>query len=184
MDRFNLKSSRLHLGSYLLFSVCLCSLLSAQKTSTQQEPSFDQLVYTGMMSFGGKKSFSVYDPQSKQGFWIPIDGSREGISVLNYDEESGTLTLSSSGGQSRQLGLNTGSVVTLRGAGVSTAISPKPPARQKDPETLKKEENARKMVMNILENSAKARERQRAEREARLQAIRARQAAERRAQGR
>ncbi len=162
----------------VLCSSIISSYLVAQ--ARQQPPSFDQLVYTGMMSLGGKKSFSVYDPQSKRGFWIPIGGSREGISVLDYNEESGTLTLSSPNGQSRQLGLNTGSVVTMANAPAPNPSS-KPVARQKDPETLKKEENARKMVMNILENSAQAREKQRAEREARLQAIRARQAAERRA---
>lgn len=140
----------------------------------------DGLEFTGMIAFAGETTFSLYDPKTKQSVWVRLEGSEDGVSIDDFDEEGGTITVSL-GGRSREIVINENEIVTLKRAATPKG-SPRRPAvasnpavlrakkvvRQKDPETLKKEEEARMFVSNLLADSMKQRERYRREREARI----------------
>ena len=140
----------------------------------------DALEFTGMIAFAGETTFSLYDPKTKQSVWVPLEGSEDGVSIDDFDEEGGTITVSL-GGRSREIVINENEIVTLKRA-APPKVSPRRPAvasnpaalkakkvvRQKNPETLKKEEEARMFVSNLLADSMKQRERYRREREERI----------------
>ena len=140
----------------------------------------DGLEFTGLLAVGSEVTFSLYDPQTKQSVWVPLDGSEEGVSVGDFDEEGGTIKVTLNG-RSRSIVINENEIVTLKRA-VPTQVKaqrsavasnvakakPKKPVRVKDPETLKKEEEARFFVSDLLANSMRQREGYRKEREERL----------------
>lgn len=140
----------------------------------------DGLEFTGLLAVGSEVTFSLYDPQTKQSVWVPLDGSEEGVSIGNFDEEGGTITVNIDG-QSRNIVINENEIVTLKRGSPSRAkpqrpevakrvvnAKPKKPVRVKDPETLKKEEESRMFVSDLLASSLVQRERYRREREERL----------------
>jgi len=140
----------------------------------------DGLEFTGLLAVGREVTFSLYDPQTKQSVWVPLDGSEEGVSVGDFDEEGGTITVTLDG-QSRIIVINENEIVTLKRvapprtalkrpqvAARTASVKPKKPVRVKDPETIKKEEAARLFVSDILASSMIQRERYRKEREERL----------------
>ncbi|MFL3657436.1 MAG: hypothetical protein ACJ07L_05195 [Opitutales bacterium] len=140
----------------------------------------DGLEFTGLLAVGSDVTFSLYDPETKQSVWVPLNGSDEGVSVGDFDEEGGTITVSLDG-RSRSIVINENEIVTLKRAvpakttpqrpAVASNVAkakPKKPVRVKDPKTLKKEEEARSFVSNLLSNSMQQRERYRKEREERL----------------
>ncbi|MDG2255240.1 MAG: hypothetical protein P8L49_09800, partial [Opitutaceae bacterium] len=44
----------------------------------------DGLEFTGLLAVGSEVTFSLYDPQTKQSVWVPLDGLEEGVSVGDF----------------------------------------------------------------------------------------------------
>lgn len=136
----------------------------------------DQMEFTGLMAIGADVTISLYDSKSKESVWVPLDGSEDGFAVSGWDEEDGTISVTLNG-ITKQIAINENEIITLKQAAparnvASNAAAPQRPVRVKDPETLKKEEEARQFVSNILANGMKQREEFRRSREARLSSSR------------
>lgn len=175
------------IGWFAIAWVCLpvfgaISPFEKAKKTQSQAPVVDlaatrlnEMQFTGMLSVGGETTFSLYDPKTKQSVWVPLDGSEEGVSVGDFDEVGGTITVTL-GGRSREIVINENEIVTLKRAtppkaaprGPAIASKAKKVVRQKDPETLKKEEEAQMFVSDLLAKSMEQRERYRKEREERM----------------
>jgi hypothetical protein len=132
----------------------------------------DQMEFTGLMAIGAEVTISLYDSKTKESVWVPLDGSQDGFAVSGWDEADGTISVSLNG-ITKQIAINENEIITLKQAApvqnvASDTAAPEKPVRVKDPETLKKEEEARQFVSNILANGMKQREEFRRSREARL----------------
>ena len=145
-----------------------------QKTTTAKvAPSrLDQMEFTGLMAIGPDVTISLYDSKTKESVWVPLDGSEDGFAVSGWDEADGTISVSLNG-ITKQIAINENEIITLKQAAPVRSVAgntntPKKPVRVKDPETLKKEEEARQFVSNILASGMKKREEIRRSREARL----------------
>lgn len=132
----------------------------------------DQIEFTGLMAIGSDVTISLYDSKTKESVWVPLDGSVDGFAVSGWDEADGTISVSLNG-ITKQIAINENEIITLKQAApvrnvASNEAAPQKPSREKDPETLQKEEEARQFVSNILVNGMKQREEARRAREARL----------------
>ncbi len=132
----------------------------------------DKLEFTGLMAFGGEVTISLYDTESKESIWVPLNGTEEGVSVTGFDEGSGTISVLIEG-RTRRIPINENEIVAIKRSEpaarvpVAQATKAKKPAIVKDPETIKKEEEARLFVSDLLASSMIQREKYRQEREAR-----------------
>lgn len=142
----------------------------------------DQLEFTGLFSIGDETTFSLYDKKNDVNLWLPEDGQEGGFSVAGFDHGKGELRVQFAG-ETRLISLNNNTITELKIASNRKLKSPKKVV-QKDPETLRQEEEARLMVTDLLEIGMKEREKYRADRAKRLKEIRARQAAQAQARGR
>jgi len=148
------------------------------KAPVQVTPSkLDKMEFTGLLGIGGEVTISLYDAETKQSHWIPLDGAEDGISVSGFDEDNGTISVSLEG-ITREIAINENEIVTLKRtapvrANGSGAAPPKKAVAVKDDETLIKEEEARLFVSDLLANGMKQREEFRKAREARTAKSRA-----------
>lgn len=141
-----------------------------ENPKNQAPTRLDKVEFTGLLSVGGDVTISLYDTESKQSVWVPLDGSEDGFSVSGFNELDGTISVSLDG-NTRQIPINENEIVAVSRAATPRNPAPEKPAkpvRVKDPETLQKEEEARLFVSNLLANGMKAREKYRREREASL----------------
>ena len=145
------------------------------KTVTSKAPAqvakLDKMEFTGLLGIGGEVTISLYDAETKQSHWIPLDGAEDGISVSGFDEDNGTISVSLDG-ITREIAINENEIVALKRtapvrASGSGAAPPKKVVAVKDDETLIKEEEARLFVSDLLANGMKQREEFRKAREAR-----------------
>ena len=141
----------------------------------------DQMEFTGLMAIGLDVTISLYDSKTKESVWVPLDGSEDGFAVSGWDEADGTISVSLNG-ITKQIAIKENEIITLKQAAparnvasnaparnaASNAPAPKKPVRVKAPETLKKEEEARQFVSNILASGMRQREEFRRSREARI----------------
>ena len=132
----------------------------------------DQMEFTGLMAIGTDVTISLYDSKTKESVWVPLDGSEHGFAVSGWDEADGTISVSLNG-TTKQIAINENEIITLKQAAPARRVAdntaaPKKPVRVKDPEMLKKEEEARQFVSNILANGMRQREEFRRSREARI----------------
>ncbi len=133
----------------------------------------DKMEFTGLLGFGGEITISLYDTETKESLWVPLDGAQDGISVTGFDEENGTIFVSLRG-ITRKIAINENEIVALKRTEPVVAsnrpapAAPKKPVRVKDDETLRKEEEARSFVSNLLANGMAQREEFRKAREARI----------------
>ncbi len=146
----------------------------AQETTTAKvAPSrLDQMEFTGLMAIGSDVTISLYDSKTKESVWVPLDGSEDGFAVSGWDEADGIISVSLNG-ITKEIAINENEIITLKQAAPTRSVAdktaaPKKPVRVKDPETLKKEEEARQFVSNILANGMRQREEFRRSREARI----------------
>jgi len=142
----------------------------------------DQLEFTGLFSIGGETTFSLYDKTNKLTLWLPESGQDEGFSVSGFDSRSGEVRVRFAG-ETRSIPLNDNIITELKVVG-SSGKKPAKKIVKKDPETVRKEEEARMLVTDLLEIGMKEREKYRQDRAKRVQEIRARQVAQARARGR
>lgn len=129
----------------------------------------DKMEFTGLLAFGGEVTISLYDTETKESIWVPLDGSEDGISVSGFDEEKGTISVSLQG-ITREIAINENEIVAVKRAepaAARPAPAPPKPIRVKDDETLRKEEEARLFVSDLLASGLQQREKFRREREAR-----------------
>ena len=136
----------------------------------------DQMEFTGLMAIGSDVTISLYDSKTKESVWVPLDGSEDGFAVSGWDEADGTISVSLNG-ITKQIAIKENEIITLKQAAparnvASNAPAPKKPVRVKAPETLKKEEEARQFVSNILASGMRQREEFRRSREARISGAR------------
>lgn len=153
-----------------------------------------KLEFRGVVSFDGETKFGIYDGEARQSYWIPLNGAEEGIVVDSFDPAKDELRLSLAGyaGFSKVIQLKASEIVAApmpvtasAPTGAQGNHKPYVPGYadnkvkklkyEKDPETLRKEEEARKMVTDMLEAGVRLREARRKEREERLAEMRARQ---------
>lgn len=130
----------------------------------------DKMEFTGLLGFGGEVTISLYDTETKQSLWVPLDGAEDGISVSGFDEENGTISVTLQG-ITREIAINENEIVALKRSEPvvpSGRSAPKKPVRIKDDETLIKEEEARLFVSDLLANGMAQREEFRKAREARI----------------
>ena len=141
----------------------------------------DQMEFTGLMAIGSDVTISLYDSKTKESVWVPLDGWEDGFAVSGWDETDGTISVSLNG-ITKQIAIKENEIITLKQAAparnvasnaparnaASNAPAPKKPVRVKAPETLKKEEEARQFVSNILASGMRQREEFRRSREARI----------------
>ncbi len=140
---------------------------------TKAVPSrLDKIEFTGLLGFGGEVTISLYNTQTKQSLWVPLDGAKDGYSVSGFDEENGTIFVTLQGA-TRKIAINENEIVALGrtepivSPNKSVPAPPKKPVRIKDDETLRKEEEARSFVSNLLANGMQQREEFRKAREVR-----------------
>jgi len=129
----------------------------------------DKMEFTGLLAFGGEVTISLYDTATKESIWVPLEGSEDGFTVSGFDEETGTISVSLQG-ITRNIAINENEIVAVKRAQPAAARSapaPKKPVRVKDEETLRKEEEARLFVSDLLASGLQQREKFRREREAR-----------------
>lgn len=146
----------------------------AAKAPVEEAPTrLDKIKFTGFLILGEEMTVSLYDTESKQSIWVPLDGDEEGITVNEFNEVDGTISVSLLG-KTREIAINENEIIAInRSEPVRTAVAKAPvakkkPERIKDPEILKKEEEARLFVSDLLASSMLQREKYRREREARL----------------
>ena len=143
-----------------------------ETTAATVAPSrLDQMEFTGLMAIGSDVTISLYDSKTKESVWVPLDGLQDGFAVSGWDETDGTISVSLNG-ITKQIAINENEIITLKQAAPARSVAgntnaPKKPVRAKDPETIKKEEEARQFVSNILANGMRQREEFRRSREAR-----------------
>ena len=141
-----------------------------------QAPSrLNDLEFTGLFAVEGELTFSLYDAKAKRSLWVPHKGSEEGFTISGFDDPEGKITVHF-GGQSREIAINENEIVTLK---QPARVSPAPPRSNKpvaprDPETVKKEEEAQAFVSNLLAGSMARREENRRKREEQIAAARRR----------
>ena len=177
------------IGAFVAIGSMVCSAIAVDSPfeRTKKTPTaapvanvaptrLDDFQFTGMLTVGGETTFSLYDSKTKQSVWVPLEGSEEGVSVDGFNEQDGTISVSF-GGQSRSIVINENEIVTLKRAAPQTVAArntpavaanpakPEKPVRVKSPEIVKKEEEARMFVSDLLANSMVQRERYRKERE-------------------
>ncbi|MEC7907558.1 MAG: hypothetical protein VYC82_10075 [Verrucomicrobiota bacterium] len=144
-----------------------------ETTAATVAPSrLDQMEFTGLMAIGPDVTISLYDSKTKESVWVPLDGLQDGFAVSGWDETDGTISVSLNG-ITKQIAINENEIITLKQAAPARSVAgntnaPKKPVRVKDPETIKKEEEARQFVSNILANGMRQREEFRRSREARI----------------
>ena len=142
-------------------------------TANKVVPSrLDQMEFTGLMAIGSDVTISLYDSKTKESVWVPLNESEDGFAVSGWDQADGTISVSLNG-ITKQIAINENEIITLKQAAPASSVAgnatgPKKPVRVKDPETLKKEEEARQFVSNILANGMRQREEFRRSREARI----------------
>ena len=125
----------------------------------------DELEFTGVFAVEGYVTISLYDTKEKRSVWVPLESSEEGYSITDFNEEKGSITVSF-GGLSRELAINENEIVTLKQPVPRAGAQRKDKAiAQKDPETLRKEEEARSFVSDLLAGSLAKREENRRARE-------------------
>ena len=128
--------------------------------------------FTGMLAIGDEITISLFDTKTNQSVWVPLHGSEEGFEVTALNESTGRITVTLQG-ISKEIAINENEIIAVKRAPQSVASrgkSPtveKKPVKPKDPEILKKEEQAREFMTNLLANGLEQRERYRREREAR-----------------
>ncbi len=139
-----------------------------QAAPTVAPSRLDKMEFTGLLAFGGEVTISLYDTETKESIWVPLDGSENGFSVTGFDEEKGTIAVSLDG-ITREIAINENEIVAVQRVEPAAAPSnaPPKPVRVKDDETLRKEEEARMFVSNLLANGMEQREKFRKAREAR-----------------
>ncbi len=130
----------------------------------------DNVEFTGLLSFGGEVTISLFDTKENRSFWVPLDGSQEGFSVSGFDEDAGTISVSFNG-VTREIPINENEIVAMKqpvpqSRAEPPAPKPAKPVRVKDPETARQEEEARMFVSNLLAQGMQQREKYRREQEA------------------
>ena len=148
------------------------------------------LQLSGISTLGGQSMFNFVDARNNRSFWIALNGSANGFSVVSYDETSDTVVVSRNG-QQRSVKLRQAKIASMPGpvpqaapAVVQAPAMPAggpPPAVIKTPdggeivnpktpqEIAQAEMEARMMVSDLLEFSMQERARQKALREAQRQ---------------
>lgn len=133
--------------------------------ATQTPSRLSDLEFTGLFVVQGEVTFSLYDSKTKLSLWIPQNGSEDGFSVSGFNDLDSKIVVTH-GGQSREIAINENEIIALKQTVRPTAKpAAKKPVVQKDPETLKKEEEARTFVSDLLANSLARREESRRKRE-------------------
>jgi|GEM_PF-726463 len=132
----------------------------------------EQMEFTGLMAIGSDVTISLFDSKTKESVWVPLDGSVDGFAVSGWDEADGTISVSLNG-TTKQIAINENEIITLKQAAPARGVADKTATpiktvRVKAPETLKKEEEARQFVSNILASGMRQREEFRRSREARI----------------
>gem|GEM_PF-2491124 len=160
--------------------LCLCSGAFGQHDSpfggkqkapnptpvaTQTPSRLSDLEFTGLFVVQGEVTFSLYDSKTKLSLWIPQNGTEDGFSISGFDDLDSKIVVTH-GGQSREIAINENEIIALKQTVRPTAKpAVKKPVVQKDPETLKKEEEARTFVSDLLASSLARREESRRKRE-------------------
>ena len=143
----------------------------------------DALQFSGLSSIGTQRSFNFTDARTRKSFWIPLNGTENGFSVVSYDETNEQVVVRY-GTHQRPLSLRKAVLVAAPGAPTAgptrpaattvTAAAPQPRGsgvdeikNPKTPAEIKQAEyEARMLVSDLLDISMKAREEQRKLREA------------------
>lgn len=47
----------------------------------------DKIEFRGLTTIGGKPSFSLYDPDEKRSYWIPLGRTDGGFTIVDYNED-------------------------------------------------------------------------------------------------
>lgn len=152
---------------------------SAVGAAPAGDAELDALQFSGLWSIGSERSFNFTDSRTRKSFWVPLNGTENGITVVSYDDANEQVVVRR-GGNQRPLALRKAVLVAAPGSPVATAkpVVTAPVARPagsgvdeiknpKTPAEIKQAEyEARMLVSDLLDISMKAREEQRKLREA------------------
>ncbi|MBL4575070.1 MAG: hypothetical protein JKY51_03095 [Opitutaceae bacterium] len=75
--------------------------------------SLDKIELRGIMSVDGIYSFSLFDSSIGRGFWVDIDESVQGVTIVSFDEISESVTIKE-GGKTRALKLKEAKIIALK----------------------------------------------------------------------
>lgn len=145
----------------------------------------DALQFSGLVSIVDQRSFNFTDTRTRKNFWVPMNGTENGFTVVSYDANAEQVVVRR-GTRTRPIALRKTVLVALpAGAGarpagptgpvpVTTAAAPRPPGsgvdeikNPKTPAEIKQAEfEARMLVSDLLDISMQERARQKALRDA------------------
>jgi hypothetical protein len=140
--------------------------------SPAPEARLEGLELTGITFLGGQELFSIQDTVSKRSYWIPLNGSEEGVSVQSYDRATESVVLSR-GGLTARATLKESvplamAVQQAPAAPAAAVVRGGPPQMRRGaavPQENEESREARMLVSDLLEIQVAERERMRAERE-------------------
>lgn len=148
------------------------------------------LQLSGISTLGGQSMFNLVDTRNNRAFWITLNGTVNGISVVSYDAKTDTVVIARQG-ERRSVSLRQAQIASLPAQGQTQPHAAAAPASQpasgaapavihtpdggeivnpKTPQEIAQAETeARMMVSDLLEISMQERARQKALREAKRQ---------------
>lgn len=120
----------------------------------------DVLQFAGVSTIGSQTMINLYDTQQKQGFWVQVGATVNGVTAVKYDSAHDQVTIRQNGAE-RTLPLRPPSAVVngpmvapsmpvaaAPATAATTAPTPPPPPMT---EQARKEEEARMLVSDLLE---------------------------------
>lgn len=116
----------------------------------------DQIEFRGMTTFNGQTSFSLFDPNQKRSFWVPLERTEGGFTVVEYKEGEEAVVVRHEGKQ-RTISLHESKVAALPEA----AASP-PRNRGRDNPPAAQAEDPEERMKNLAEEIRRRREMRRA----------------------
>lgn len=65
----------------------------ARPTPPRQPQPLDKLEFRSIANFGGKRTFSLFDPTQNRSYWLGIDETEAGFTVVDYQEKEDSVVV-------------------------------------------------------------------------------------------
>ena len=118
----------------ILLSVgLLFSPVPSLYSANEAVDSLTSLKFNGFIELNGAHSFSLYDSEEKQNFWVKPNEPFDGLRILEFNREELSLTVARSGTQ-RVIRMNSGTIAPLHTTSLAEMESTEPSGRGASPD--------------------------------------------------
>lgn len=118
-----------------------------------EEKPLDSLEFRSLATLSGGLTFSLYDPMEKRGFWLGVDESEAGFTILEFKEKEDAVVVRHDG-ETRTISLHESKVLAM--------ANPPPETRSAPQASNSEPANPEERMQNLAEEIRRRREVRRA----------------------